>query len=74
MTKVEFMTCKTGKIFNDETFVYFRSVIEGENEKFYLEYMGNHVKTFNSLSTLLQFGEKVLASKSLTNALKKGEL
>lgn len=74
MVKVEFLTCKTGKIFNDSTFLYFKNKIDGKDEIFYFEYMGKTLKEFDNLKDLIIFCEKTLSSKSCIRALKSGKL
>lgn len=74
MIRIEFVTCNSGKIFNDDTYLYFKNRIEGKDEIFYVEYMGKLIKEFHGLGELIKFCEKTLSSKSHIHALKSGIL
>lgn len=74
MIKIEFKTCRSGKIYTDDTFIYFDYVNEDKDEIFYAKFFEKEIIRSNSLQEVIEHCNQILENDTLKHKLKSGQL
>ena len=74
MIKIEFKTCRSGKIYTNDAFIYFDCIVEGKDEIFYAKFFEKEIIRSKSLQTVIERCNQILDDDTLKHKLKSGNL